>query len=249
MEHHITRWRDIIDQSGRPLPELSKAIGKDRTYLTKLFARAEEGNFQDPGVFTMMKLASELGLRIDQLMAIDLPISALPSPVYRNELSKVSLRIVNDIFQIGFQAKTVGRPDMVQVLQWWHRSNGQVGVGHEIEEHADLIYPPESGDHKVKVHRVGETSLAALVMGNTQASTLEKLAEEYPTDIRNQLLATYQSVYRHQKIDLARIKAPVPILGRTKRTEVVYYRLLLPVQTPDGTPFIMNYSTNLEATA
>ncbi|WP_139792966.1 helix-turn-helix transcriptional regulator [Pseudophaeobacter leonis] len=54
----IEHWRELITASGRDLGPLSKALGKDRSYLSGVLA----GRTSDPGVFTSMKLATELGI-------------------------------------------------------------------------------------------------------------------------------------------------------------------------------------------
>jgi hypothetical protein len=242
----IVRWKELITLSGKSIPELSIAIGKDRTYLTKLFSRAANGHFQDPGVFTTMRLASELGVRIDQLMAVDFPISALPSPDFRNAISEQSARIMSEVLKIGMQSVSGGRPDLADVLRWWHGSSGIVGVGDSIERHADLISPPESNATELSVYQMGENSLSSHVLKSSVPSDLENLVKNYPISIRKQLIAAYHSVSKHIKIDLSRIGVPIPIMDGVDQTEVVYYRLLLPVWTPDGTPLIMNYCINLE---
>jgi transcriptional regulator with XRE-family HTH domain len=77
----IEHWRALIAASGRGLGPLSKALGMDRSYLSEVLA----GRTSDPGVFTSMKLASELGITFEALMRRDNSLSLPAAPNYQRD--------------------------------------------------------------------------------------------------------------------------------------------------------------------
>lgn len=243
----IEHWRTLISTSGRELGPLSRAIGKDRSYLSGVLG----GRTRDPGVFTSMKLASELGISFEKLMGREDSLTLEPDPSYQKEVNKQATRVLTDVMRVARQklyfedeiSKQIPNDSIMPLLlRWWHEQNGLL-VGHEqLQQHFDLIRSPSPHDRIVEPFEVGGKSLAARKLGTTSTEALRKLVETFDDDTRLDLVKSYYQVASTGTPSLsAPIRVSIPLEELPKPVSVEYFRLQLPVASPRGDKFVLSY--------
>lgn len=243
----IEHWRELIKASGRDLGPLSKALGKDRSYLSGVLA----GRTSDPGVFTSMKLASELGISFETLMRRDDTLSLTPDPNYQLEVNKQASRVLSDVMRVARQklyfadefSKGAFSDSFVPLLlRWWHQQGGLL-IGHEqLQEHFDIIRCPAITDRMVEPYEVGGKSLAARKLGTTSPDALRKLVETFDDTTRLDLVQSYYEVSTTGEPSLSSpIRVSIPLPEEVSPIEVEYFRLQLPVASPRGDKFVLSY--------
>lgn len=243
----VEHWRSLIATSGRDLGPLSKSIGKDRSYLSGVLS----GRTSDPGVFTSMKLASELGISFEKLMGREDTLTLEPDPGYQKEVNKQASRVLSDVMRVArqklyfedeFFKRTPNDSILPLLLRWWHEQNGLL-LGHEqLQEHFDLIRSPALSDKIVEPYEVGGKSLAARKLGTNSTEALRRLVETFDDDARRDLVQSYYEVSSTGKPSLsAPIRVSIPLAELPAPVNVEYFRLQLPVASPRGDKFVLSY--------
>ncbi|EBA17426.1 hypothetical protein RSK20926_06807 [Roseobacter sp. SK209-2-6] len=243
----VKHWRALIEASGEGLGPLSKSIGKDSSYLSGVLA----GRTKDPGVFTSMALATKLGVSFEFLMGRGDELSLKPDPAYQQEVSKQASRVLTDVMRVARDRLHAASqdPNLLEskdivslLLRWWHQQDGKL-VGHEqIQDHFDLIHTPSAEDSIVTPYEVGRQSLAAKKLGTTDPDALRRLVETFDKPSQQELVRCYYEVANKGTPTLSPpISVRIPFPAESAEIEVEYFRLQLPVESPNGNRFVLSY--------
>lgn len=236
-------WENLIEESGRSAADLSVAIGKHRSYLSKLLV----GKRFEPGAFTAQRLAAELGVTMEYLLGRDDTISVSADPDYREAVHKQASGILEDILRVAHQRLrsseyvSVGTDMVGALLQWWHQQGG-VLAGHDaFESRFDLINVPDPTDMMVIPAKVGALTLACQELGTNDPQALARLVETFDEPTRVDLAKSFLTVSETQRPHLSPVLSVKIPKGEGQFHEFEYFRLQLPVSTPSGDHFILNH--------
>jgi|GEM_PF-6781085 len=236
-------WLNLIDKSGRTPADLSTAIGKHRSYLSKLLS----GKRFEPGAFTAQRLASELRVSMEHLLGRDESLSVSADPDYRQEVHRQASNVLADVMRVTHERLrssqyTSADTDMMgALLQWWHKQGGVLS-GHEVfESRFDVINVPDPTSLEVMPERIGAETLAAQQLGTNDPHALTQLIRSFDTETRRELGEAFLDVSKTGVPHLTPVLSISIPLGGEHHHTFEYFSLRLPVRTPSGDRFILSH--------
>ncbi|ATG35881.1 hypothetical protein PhaeoP23_01739 [Phaeobacter piscinae] len=242
----IDHWKRLISADGRSQGELAELIGKSPGYFSKVWKGGHE-----PGVFTTFKLASVLGVSHEHLMGLDGGMSLAPSPGYQSEVNRQASRVLSDVMRVAHQRLSIwdnetqfatGGNVLPLLLRWWHQQSGHLVCHEGLRDHFDIIKAPDVADTTVEPLELGARSLAATKLGTNSADALKRLVEGFDTRSRMDLVRSYYDVSQQGTPALsAPISVRIPLPDGVPAAKVEYFRLQLPVVSPNGERFVLSY--------
>ncbi|AUR35806.1 hypothetical protein PhaeoP18_01532 [Phaeobacter piscinae] len=242
----IDHWKRLIALDGRSQGELAVLIDKSPGYFSTVWKGGHE-----PGVFTTFKLASVLGVSHNHLMGLDGGMSLAPDPGYQSEVNRQASRVLSDVMRVAHQRlslwnseepKTTGGNVLPLLLSWWHQQSGNLVCHEGLRDNFDLIKVPNATDTIVEPVELGANSLAAKKLGTNSADALKRLVEGFDTRSRMDLVQSYYDVSQNGTPALsAPISVRIPLPDGVPAAKVEYFRLQLPVVSPNGEKFVLSY--------
>jgi hypothetical protein len=240
----VLKWRLWLSEKGVGESAASTQIGRDRSYLRKLFSRAAAGEAVDPSASAVDALGLLLGRSHEEMMGRAVSIEVSPESPAPSFIEVQAAKVAGKMLRTAANnAKIIGgRLSVEDVLSWWSQSDGLIDPNSSEIESCDVVAPPNDGDELITPTKIGEKSLAAKVMTGEKLADMLRLLSEAPRDQRLEMVRSY----RHA----AESKEPV-MTGPHSMTishpgqspfVVRFFRIQLPARTPDGSKFVLNYS-------
>ncbi|MFV1504985.1 helix-turn-helix transcriptional regulator [Phaeobacter sp. JH20_09] len=242
----IDHWKRLIAVDGRSQGELAALIDKSPGYFSTVWKGGHE-----PGVFTTFKLASVLGVSHEHLMGLDGGMSLAPDPGYQSEVNRQASRVLSDVMRVAHQRLSLWNSEepnatggnvLPLLLSWWHQQSGNLVCHEGLRDSFDIIKAPNATDTIVEPIEIGANSLAAKKLGTNSADALKRLVEGFDTRSRMDLVKSYYDVSQNGTPALsAPISVRIPLPDGVPAAKVEYFRLQLPVVSPNGEKFVLSY--------
>lgn len=222
------------------LSTLSRDIGKNRNYIANLLNGSSS---VDPSLTTCRRLSERLGVSIEYLAGMVDEMTVTGDGIAKGTVNLIAEKLIEDIHRATKEAVSgpSRRPDMDDLIRWWHMNDGVVPDHTGMLEYVDFHEKPQAEDHMLKPHSLGPNSLASKVLGTPDVDLLRRSMES----LTPENMETALSGYRHieganfhvtiENVSAKHAATAAPI-------KLTYRRLLMPVRDKKGHELILNYS-------
>ena len=242
MNDFRARLRAAIEASGyrRSLRSLSldAALG-EKTIANMLQNDTIDTSKTGPGIFSMARVADQLGVSLDWLAGRE-----GPENFGAQGEQEFALTIARFAAASAGQFTSEGRPPSPQaMLRLYARSGGRLEAFEKTLKYCDRYHCPEPGAKSASVKHVGAESLAAITMGTNDKTVLQiALATVADEQFRKKLVDDHQETMRRGclcTVEELNIQMP----NRPVRVKMDYIRVLLMVTDRNGDQEILAYAS------
>lgn len=238
-------WEQLIGGSGRSVRDVSRSIGLNPTYLGQQISKARNGlPTSTPSVTAVMALAAEFHCSVEEIMDATTVIDALPMAHAPTELESQGAKVIGQMMRAVNRRMAIGRykPSVEDILTWWRANDGKLIGTDQIQDACALVEVPTKDCNTITPHSIGRKSLASEVMGGHSIERLTSVIRDMPVGDQKKLAQYYRQA-AISKIPVIsgplEINIDFPEDGIHK--QVSYIRLLLPIEAPNGSPFLLSY--------
>lgn len=240
----VLRWRHWLQEMGLGESQASIQIGRDRSYLRKLFSRAEENKSVDPGVAAVDALGRILGRSHEEMMGRALQVEVTPDSEQPTFIETQAAKVAGKMMRVAEDNARIlgGRLSAQDILAWWGQTKGVIDPHADELESCDLVAPPAEHDQIIQPKRIGSKSLANNVLSGEGVADMMRLLRTTPESQRVEMVQSYRYA-ASSKVPVINGPHSMTITNPGMQPYVVeFIRIQLPVSTPDGSQFILNYS-------
>jgi len=243
MHRAIARWEEPIRNAGFSLGRASTEIGKDRTYLGKMIRAAKRGDKVTPGADVIQGLAALLNIPQSDLLSESSSVT-VTQDMQGQAMKTAAAGVVQKVFEASKVAADLrgNRMSAEGILGWWRSTGGLLDMAHEAVDSCDVIEAPAPYDDTIRPVSIGSRSLGGRALNGGGVKEMQPQIDAMTPDQRKALAVSYR--YAASK-DEPTLTGPhvmtIHSEGQPSR-DVSYFRIQLPVRTPDGSRFILNYS-------
>ena len=222
--------------------KLSRELGMSGNYVSTILSTESNPNFD-----IAVKMAHELEVSLAYLAG------STAQPFDLSELSSdgpITDRAMQFFDQIAGSLRQAAvlrgeEPTIDDLMTRWYRYDKRLTGFDVIQEWFDLYEAPARDDVRLKVRRMGGSSLAARTLGKADLKSLQYALDEVPDHaLRAHLMESYRRAAEGHPVlteEYLDILAP----GHAEKIRLDYLRLLLPVRDPADAALIISYSKPL----
>lgn len=233
------RLAERLACSGKSVREIAKLSGLSKTRIGNIANLKAKITVED-----VQRLGCALRFNPSNLLDIN------PSVQATSESAKHHFsRTLASIFETSLElSRELGQGvDFTEVLRWHRQNSGRLEGYDKIRPFVGVYSVKLDDTPIVEAREIGISCLAAKSLHASTPEQVNQYIRSLGRCSREEISYTYLSANNTKKYQLFERDVIVDFPGAGPKYRLIYSTLLLPVRTPNGEDFVMNFSSYLDS--